>query len=357
MSEDVDYMLYGTPNFIVGVITATSFVGDLTGTASTAIESTNAYGLLGVPNLSVGIVTASSFIGNLTGSASTSNVSTNAYGLLGAPNLNVGIVTASSFIGNLTGTASTASASATAYSLTGTPNLNVGSVTASSFSGSGSGITGISTLNIVDYGVGLGGSDGSISGIDTTGTSFFNHLNLSGVITATSFYGSGANITGISTLNIVDYGVGLGGGVVGGGESYWEKTSAGINTISNVGIATTNPQTPLQIENVYGLKTGSGEFTASAGVAHTGDSYVGSDFVNAEYTLFFQHSSGIQSQKVLVMDDGTTAYSQEYGIMSSNDLLVSVGATVKSGNVELWWTPETGVNGTITYRYTRETMI
>ena len=79
--------------------------------------------------------------------------------------------------------------------------------------------------------------------------------------------------------------------------------------------------------------------------------------MTAEYTLYFSHSSGIQSQKVLVMDDGTNAYAQEYAIMFNNDLLVSVGATVRSGNVELEWTPETGVNGTITYRYTRETMI
>ena len=130
-----------------------------------------------------------------------------------------------------------------------------------------------------------------------------------------------------------------------------------VKSTGRLGIATTNPQTPLQVENVYGVKTGSGSFTASAGIAYTADSYGVSDFVNAEYTLFFQHSGGIQSQKVLVMDDGSTAYSQEYGIMNSNDLLVSVGATVKSGNVELWWTPESGVSGIVTYRYTRETMI
>ena len=57
------------------------------------------------------------------------------------------------------------------------------------------------------------------------------------------------------------------------------------------------------------------------------------------------------------MDNGTTAYSQEYGIMYSSDLLVSVGATVNGGNVEMWWTPETGVNGLISYSYVRETMI
>ena len=45
-----------------------------------------------------------------------------------------GIVSATSFSGNLTGTAT---------GLTGTPNLNVGVVTATSFVGSGSNLTGI----------------------------------------------------------------------------------------------------------------------------------------------------------------------------------------------------------------------
>ena len=54
-----------------------------------------------------------------------------------------GIVSATSFTGNLTGTATTSTAAGTAYGLSGTPNLNVGVVTATSFSGSGSNLTGI----------------------------------------------------------------------------------------------------------------------------------------------------------------------------------------------------------------------
>lgn len=45
-----------------------------------------------------------------------------------------GVATASSFVGNVTGNAT---------GLSGTPNLNVGILTASSFSGSGSGLTGV----------------------------------------------------------------------------------------------------------------------------------------------------------------------------------------------------------------------
>jgi len=60
-----------------------------------------------------GVVTASSFVGNVTGDAT---------GLSGTPNLNVGVVTASSFVGNVTGDAT---------GLSGTPNLNVGFATIS----------------------------------------------------------------------------------------------------------------------------------------------------------------------------------------------------------------------------------
>ena len=59
-----------------------------------------------------------------------------------------------------------------------------------------------------------------------------------GVVTATQFHGGGANITGISTLNIVNYGVGLGGG----GSQTLDETLALGNTSStgmSVGVVTT----------------------------------------------------------------------------------------------------------------------
>jgi hypothetical protein len=67
-----------------GIVTATSFNGSLTGTASTASFATTSFGLSGTPNITVGVVTASSFIGNVTG---------NATGLSGTPNITVGNVT------------------------------------------------------------------------------------------------------------------------------------------------------------------------------------------------------------------------------------------------------------------------
>ena len=45
-----------------------------------------------------------------------------------------------------------------------------------------------------------------VPGISTTGTSIFNNLSVSGVVTATSYYGSGANLTGITESQITDLG-------------------------------------------------------------------------------------------------------------------------------------------------------
>lgn len=82
---------------VSGIVTATSFVGDgsgITGISSVSFATTS-FGLSGTPNVTVGVVTATSFVGNLTGTAT---------GLSGTPNVTVGVLTASSaaITGNVT---------------------------------------------------------------------------------------------------------------------------------------------------------------------------------------------------------------------------------------------------------------
>tara|TARA_B100000427_G_scaffold329217_1_gene344537 strand:- start:4140 stop:5153 length:1014 start_codon:yes stop_codon:yes gene_type:complete len=149
--------------------------------------------------------------------------------------------------------------------------------------------------------------------------------------------------------------VSSGGG--SGSDGYFAKTTVGINTVSNVGIGTTNPETPLQINNVYGVNTGVGTFIAVVGSAHTVDTFSPDTFKTAEYTLHIENDSNIQSQKVSVMHNTTTAYSAEYAVMYEPNLIVSVAATVSNNNCELWLTPETGMTGLTTFRFTRDTMI
>jgi len=137
-------------NLVVGVITATSFVGDGSGLTGVGIGST------GNVNTS-GIITASSFVGNLTG---------NSTGLSGTPNLNVGVVTATSFVGNVTGTAT---------GLSGTPNITVGIVTSTSqiigaavtINASGINVTGVITASQISAG-GTTGTSGQL--LYSTGT-------------------------------------------------------------------------------------------------------------------------------------------------------------------------------------------
>ena len=127
----------------------------------------------------------------------------------------------------------------------------------------------------------------------------------------------------------------------------------------NVGVGTTSPKTDFQVGAHYGVVGGGGTFTAAAGVAHTINEYTiaSTDFKTAEYTIFANTGNKIQSQKLLVMQDGTTAYSQEYAVMSSDTQLVSAGANIASGVVKIELTPETGVSGLTTFRFTRHTML
>ena len=73
-----------------------------------------------------------------------------------------------------------------------------------------------------------------------------------------------------------------------------------------------------------------------------------------EYTVFVKNGSDYQSQKLLVMRDGTTVTSTQYAIMYSNNLLVQLDATTSGTVINLRATPEVGISGTTTYRLRRE---
>ena len=135
-----------TDNLDVGIVSATAFVGDFTGTASSIVTGSN---------VTAGIITGTKFVGNATGTVS---------GLSDDTNINVGIITSTSFVGDLTGNAAGLS--------TTTANLSLGIVTATSFAG-----------NIT----------GNAAGISVTTT----NVTL-GIITASAFHGDGTNLSGVS---------------------------------------------------------------------------------------------------------------------------------------------------------------
>ena len=76
-------------------------------------------------------------------------------------------------------------------------------------------------------------------------------------------------------------------------------------------------------------------------------------YSGGEYTFMIGLGTYRQSQKVLIMHDGTTAYSQEYGIMYSPEQQVSISAAVVSTNIVVSLTPEAGISGLSTYRFVK----
>jgi len=111
-----------------------------------------------------GVVTATTFVGNVTGNVT----------------------------GNLTGTASTASFATTSFGLSGTPNITVGFATATEFDISGSS----NTLTAGGLSVGFATATSAVR-VGSAVTVNSSGINVVGVVTATSFVGSGASLTNL----------------------------------------------------------------------------------------------------------------------------------------------------------------
>jgi len=111
-------------------------------------------------------------------------------------------------------------------------NQSTGNVTITGSGGSSQFVTtaaGIHTLSNVGI-----GTTNPTSALTVTG-----NAKIIGVVTATSFSGDGSGLTG----------------VVGSGSSQWVTTAAGIHTLSNVGIGTTNPTSALTVKGNTSLET------------------------------------------------------------------------------------------------------
>ena len=164
---------------VTGVVTASSFTGDVVGSATSIISG---------GNLNLGDVNATTFSGDFTGTAT---------GINTGADIKVGQFTASSFTGDFTGTAT---------SMFRGTGFKAGAVNATGFhvSGSSSGdITGNVTGNATGLAGGLGVNyNGGWTG---AGTSQIN----AGVVTATTFYGDGQYLDGVSSGPVSQQSIGI----------------------------------------------------------------------------------------------------------------------------------------------------
>ena len=142
-----------------------------------------------------------------------------------------------------------------------------------------------------------------------------------------------------------------------------DKGSVGIVTVRNSGVTVAGIVTAnafvgdgsnlTNLPSAPGSSTlGGSTFNAAAGQTEVLDSIATSN-VTADYNLYFSHSLGKQSQQVTILNDGSNSYIQQSGITFNNHLLVSVGSSIAGGSLTINAIPETGITGTITYKFFR----
>ena len=256
-----------------GILTASrlfgAVTGAVTGTASSATRADLAYGLLGTPNIVVGVATLGGHKLNEAGAFVS--------GILTATSFSVGaneVVSSARQLKNIA-TLDATTKLTIENAISDPPNdfddLNVvGLATVNRLFVSGD----TAGLNIIGVTTGLAVPGISTLGIVTGATS----LQATDVYT-NFLHGNGANITGISTLNITNYGVGLGGG-----------GSAGV-TVQDEGSALSTTATTLNFVGSGVVASGSGAtktITVNTGSGDTTD-------IRTNTLVVGEYSSGIST--------------------------------------------------------------
>jgi hypothetical protein len=393
----------GTENYRVGVVTATSFSGDGSGLTNIAVSyaassgiATLAQGLVDKPDILVaninctGIVTGATFVGDgsgLTGiTASGSGIvireGGTLVGTIGTVNFGTGFSVSPASAGVVTVTTSGGGGGGSGISgmVYQEEGSTVGTAQTVNFIGAACTVThsgGVATVNLAGA-VPFTGAAATITGLDISqyeqAYSWGNHAS-AGYITNIngSNLGDLSNVSSAtpSTNHVLTWSgsqwvpaAAQGGGGSGGGVIIKEEgtnVATGVTSINFVGTGVTatasGTDATITISAIGGSggvsTTGFGTYTASAGVEQQIDSFPVASYSGAEYTFMIGLGTFRQSQKVLVMHDGSTAFSQEYGIMFSPEQQVSIAATISSGNVLVKFTPEAGISGLSTYRYVK----
>ena len=372
--------LTATDVWVSGTVTATTFKGalegDVTGTVKTGAQphitslgTLNSLSVTGdvsiggtltyedVTNIeSVGLVTAREGIHVVSGvgvsiAAGGLNVTSGitTVGFLTATDVWVsGTVTATAFKGTLDGSATSAGSATNASGLTGNPSIDVSNIVGTALSISG----GISTLGVTSA-TDLEAQNLNVSGISSVGAAITMY-GATGIVSATKYYGDGSDLSGITA------------------DTFGTLTSLNVSGMATLGsvkfetVGIVTAKEPTGIVTYYGdgsnltglvsgITTGIGTFIASAGVGTDIDifNHTTHDYKTADYTIHFENVE-TQAQKLLLMQNNTSVYTNEFAIMySGSGPIVSIGSSVDGNNIRVLATPETGISGLTTYRWTR----
>ena len=248
------------------------------------------------------------------------------YGITGAGGINIsGVTTSSGFVGPLTGnvtgnvtgncSGSAGSATGNAGGLTGTPSITVANVTAvdGSFSGNVSiaktltyeDVKNVDSVGLITArsGIYIGPSTGIGATITTSGNGTF-----AGIVSATSFVGDGADLTGvISGVEVKSGGTSAGTGITAinwSGATVVGDSTAGIATVT-IGSASLDKETytvtngntaTLDLSNQDHKVTATGTVTITCSGGSEGDSHdiriVNNGAATVGFSTYFLWPSG-----------------------------------------------------------------
>jgi hypothetical protein len=310
--------------FSTGVITATSFTGSLSGTATTANNLSDA------ANITTGTINSarlSGFYSINVSYANTAGIATVAQGLTGTPSISVSNLNVSGI--------------STLGIVTSGDIFSTGVITATSFVGSGSGLTQLSASSIVGtvstatnvIGGIASATSLSVSGISTLGTVQIS----SGIITATSgvvtYYGDGSKLQGINASGaisisnnitnsnqLIPYTISFGSTTgLGASNNFVFNPSTG-----NLGIGTTNPTSQLYVVGdtyITGILTAN-RIVSSVYGEFTGGSISGSNIVGTSLSI-----SGISTLGIVTSGDIFST-----GVITATSFTGSLSGTATTAN-------------------------
>ena len=359
-----------------GIVTATEFSGIGSNITDIKPENIIAGTITGI-DLSIdttGIITATRFVGS---GASLTNVPISSIGsgnLNGDININAGtgIITATTFVGSGASLTDIPMSAFTDGDIDANININAGTgiITATRFVGSGVSLTGIP---VSAYGASSGTVTGQLvfSGITTfTGNMTIGtvDINSTGIITASNFYGSGANLTNISATAIegtydspiesnenLTIGLGVSVGETGGLESIRMATSD-----LNQGISTHTVGSIAVGFSTHNVQSGISSEIWSSTLLDSDEQYLETltfrkNYYSTDYQILAINGTNYQTSKVLVLYNGGSVIGIEtYSNININNQIARYEASVSTSGVGRTMTlnaiPESGITGITTYK-------